>query len=144
MGLDRNSIIGFSLIILIYLGFTIYNSKEESEYLKKHPKTEKSENKYPVGDSSNGIANDTIKTNTANAKPLEKVDTTNSQKLGGFTSFALGNEQLITIENEDCIYTFSNKGGVIKKVELKDYKTFTKKPLILFEDHGNDLIFRLF
>ena len=45
------------------------------------------------------------------------------------------NEQLTTIENDDCIYTFPIKEGY-KKVSLKRYKTFEQQPLIAFEDNG--------
>jgi len=46
---------------------------------------------------------------------------------------AQGTPQLITVENEDVRLVFNTKGGVIEEVELKDYKTYTKEPLILVD-----------
>ena len=144
MGFDKNTVIGIVLIMLIFFGFEIYNVKQQAEYEKTHPKSKTDASKYPTGDSAKNNANDTIPVTANTPAELTKVtDSVINQNLGNFAAFAQGNEQIITIENEDCIYTFSNKGGVIKKVELKGYKTSTKKPLILFEDHGADF-FRQF
>jgi len=48
-----------------------------------------------------------------------------------------GSEKLITLENKDIRVKLSTKGGRICSVELKDYKTFDKKPLILFDGEQN-------
>ncbi len=139
MNFDKNTVIGIALIILIFLGFSIYTSQQEAKYLKEHPKKAEQVSKYPGADTNKSTAiNDSAKSTVA-VKTV--ADSASSASFGSFAAFANGTEQLTTIENEDCIYTFSNKGGVIKKVELKEYKTFTKKPLILFEDHGNDFNF---
>ena len=139
MGFDKNTITGVLLIMLIFFGFEIYNVKQQAAYEKAHPKAKTEASKYPVGDSAIATKDSTISTNsTALAKV---VDSVKAQSLGSFASFAQGSEQLITVENENCIYTLSNKGGVIKKVELKGYFTSTKKPLILFEDHGDEFNF---
>lgn len=138
MNFDKNTVIGIALIIIIFLGFSIYTSQQEAKYLKEHPKQEEQAGKYPGPDSTKAIDSTLAKEEVA---PQPKADSASAAALGSFAAFSNGTEQLTTIENEDCIYTFSNKGGVIKKVELKNYKTFTKKPLILFEDKGNDFNF---
>jgi uncharacterized protein YneF (UPF0154 family) len=38
MNFDKNTVIGIALIILIFLGFSIYTSQQEAKYLKEHPK----------------------------------------------------------------------------------------------------------
>ena len=142
MGFDKNTVIGIALIMLIFFGFEIYNVKQQAEYEKTHPKSKTDASKYPTGDSAKNNTNDSIRVTANTPAELTKVtDSEINQNLGSFAAFAQANEQLTIIENEDCIYTFSNKGGVIKKVVLKDYKTSTKKPLILFEDHGTDFNF---
>nr|MBA2408195.1 membrane protein insertase YidC [Chitinophagales bacterium] len=45
-------------------------------------------------------------------------------------------EQHITIENELMKVMFSNKGGHVASVELKKYKTFDQKPLVLFDERN--------
>jgi YidC/Oxa1 family membrane protein insertase len=138
MGFDKNTVIGIVLIMLIFFGFEIYNVKQQADYEKTHPKSKTEASKYPVGDSTASVKDSTVAATTVQQNIN---DSAKAQSFGSFASYTQGNEQFITIENEDCIYTFSNKGGVIKKVELKEYKTFTKKPLILFEDHGADFNF---
>ena len=54
-------------------------------------------------------------------------------KYGVFASSAEGSEQTWTIENKLQKLTFTNKGGFLKQVELKDYKTYDSLPLISFD-----------
>ena len=54
-------------------------------------------------------------------------------KYGVFAGSAEGEEQFVTIENQLQRLTFSNKGGFLKQVELKDYKTYDSLPLIPFD-----------
>ena len=54
-------------------------------------------------------------------------------KYGAFASASNGEEQLWTVENKLQRITFSSKGGFIKEVELKDYKTYDSLPLISFD-----------
>ncbi len=58
----------------------------------------------------------------------------NQQQYGEFAEAAEGTSQLITIENEDVRYVFNTKGGIIQEVELKEYKTYAKDPLILIDE----------
>lgn len=54
-------------------------------------------------------------------------------KYGVFAGAAEGSEQTWTIENKLQRLTFSNKGGFLKQVELKEYKTYDSLPLISFD-----------
>lgn len=54
-------------------------------------------------------------------------------KYGVFAGSVQGTEQTFTIENKLQRLTFSNKGGFLKQVELKDYKTYDSLPLISFD-----------
>ena len=54
-------------------------------------------------------------------------------KYGVFAPSAEGEEQTWTIENQLQKLTFSNKGGFLKQVELKNYKTYDSLPLISFD-----------
>lgn len=71
--------------------------------------------------------------NAANVKPqdlvaarvdsLKRDSATRISTAGDFTTAAIGNEQLVTIENNLMKVTFTNKGAQVKKVELKNYKS---------------------
>ena len=140
MNFDKNTITGIILILFIFIGFTYYTSYEQEQYLKKHPKQTAKVDSTVTKDSitANAITStdSTAKTNIASTP----IDSTNLPS-GQFGAFANGSEQFITIENDDCIYTLSNKGGIVKKVDLKEYKTFVKTPLILFDDKGDGFNF---
>ena len=54
-------------------------------------------------------------------------------KYGIFAVSSQGSDQTWTIENKLQKLTFSSKGGFLKQVELKDYKTYDSLPLISFD-----------
>lgn len=55
-----------------------------------------------------------------------------------FGAATAGTNQLITLENKDLRIQLSALGGRIYSVELKNYKTYDKKPLILFTGADNN------
>ncbi len=57
----------------------------------------------------------------------------NTDLYGVFGNAAAGDEEFYILENNLIKATFSNKGGRIYSVELKDYKTHDSLPLILFD-----------
>jgi YidC/Oxa1 family membrane protein insertase len=61
-----------------------------------------------------------------------------------FATAAKGEEKFFVIENEVQKITLSSKGAQIKSIELKKYKTFDHKPLILFTDKTNSLSYQFF
>ena len=58
-------------------------------------------------------------------------------KYGIFAGAAEGEEQTWTIETQLQKLTFSNKGGFLKQVELKEYKTYDSLPLISFDPEAS-------
>ena len=54
-------------------------------------------------------------------------------KYGIFAVSSQGSEKTWAIENKLQKLTFSSKGGFLKQVELKDYKTYDSLPLISFD-----------
>ncbi len=69
--------------------------------------------------------------NAAPALPDSVQQILHQQQYGNLAAAAKGTSQLITVENKDLRLVFNTKGGVIEEVELKNYKTYTKEPLIL-------------
>ncbi|HYQ56795.1 MAG TPA: membrane protein insertase YidC, partial [Draconibacterium sp.] len=66
----------------------------------------------------------------------EKVD-----ELGAFSVASVGTEEFTTLENNQVKITFSNKGGRIYAVELKEYNRYDSTQLILFD--GPETLFGL-
>jgi YidC/Oxa1 family membrane protein insertase len=60
---------------------------------------------------------------------------------GVFSDAAEGEQEFYTLENEKVIVKFASKGGRPYSVEVKEYKTFDQKPLILFD--GDSTVFKL-
>ncbi|NVJ48175.1 MAG: membrane protein insertase YidC, partial [Cytophagia bacterium] len=71
------------------------------------------------------------------AAPTVNRDSLLDSQYGAFASAMSGTEETFIIETEKAKYNFSTKGGSIQSVELKDYLTHTKEPLILFDESSN-------
>ncbi len=145
--MDRNSIIGILLIFAILVVFSLINqpSKEEIEAAKQRrdslmlvqQETERAQQLKQQESASNVPATAGL-TDTADTRDLarQKMD-----QFGVFGTVALGEEAFYTLENNLMKVTFSNKGGRIYSVELKNYQTHDSLPLILFE--GDKTLFGL-
>ncbi|TVP42926.1 MAG: membrane protein insertase YidC [Mongoliibacter sp.] len=75
--------------------------------------------------------------------PLDEPDSiqdVNAQRqFGVFAAMTKGQEDLVKIENDKMIVTFSTKGAEIKEVELKEFKTWDQRPLLLLDENSSDL-----
>jgi YidC/Oxa1 family membrane protein insertase len=61
-----------------------------------------------------------------------KIDSAqNKQAEGGFTGAGNGPEQITVVENDVMKVSFTNKGGYPKSIELKNFKKYNGKPVIL-------------
>ena len=69
------------------------------------------------------------------SKAAVKLDS--AQLKGAFGSALAGTEKFITLENKDLRLKLTTHGGRIYSVELKNFKTFDGKPLILFDGAQN-------
>ena len=139
--MDRNTIIGLVLILVVFIGFSYLNkpSQESIEAARR-----KQDSIAQVE-----LQRQIIEAQKEQAKKEEIIATTdsisdfdtNKDKFGVFVSGVTGEEQFVTLENNLMKVKVSTKGGRIYSVELKDYKTYDSLPLILFE--GNDNSFGL-
>ncbi len=112
MGFDRNTIIGFVLLAVLFFAYFWYTAESQRTAMELEKKRQDS---------------------LAALKP--KVDTTlwktdsmriarvqDSLAAGELAAAALGEESLTVLENNLMKLTFSNKGGWLKQVELKKHK----------------------
>lgn len=143
--MDKNSILGLSIIGLIIVAYSIFNQPSADEVKAMQQKQDsiakvetekkalaaKTAASMPVAES---LKDTTMLSDSAKAE-LEK------QKFGDFASAASGTEQVLTLENNLIKVLLSSKGGRIKSVELKNYKTWDKKPLLLMA--GDSSVFNL-
>jgi len=137
--MDRNTIVGILLIFTILIGFSYFNKPSEKQLeAAKHTRDSlelvRAEKQKEIEAAAKldslktsgqaGISSDSLTAENADAL---------KDKFGVFASESVGKEKFYIIENNLLKVTFSNKGGRIYSVELKNYKTNEDKPLILFE-----------
>ncbi len=136
--MDKNTIAGLVLIFVILFTASYFNKPSEKEI----------ENLRIKADSINMAEAAKAREVTKQAEIstiqpiISKSDSSTVQNdltnlYGVFASAAKGEEKFITLENNLMKVIISNKGGKIFSVELKDYKRYNGKPLILFEGEEN-------
>ncbi len=65
-----------------------------------------------------------------------------AERMGLFSNAALGEQSFYVLENEVLRLTINTRGGHVHSAELKEYKTYDKEPLLLF-DGGEENEFTL-
>lgn len=113
MNFDRNTIVGFIVLAILFLGFFWYNSQEQLKLQKQRAEQARIDS---IAKAKQIIAN----------PPATKTDTTHTvapiDSNNRFQQATQGTEQLTSIENDLIKVTFTNKGGQVKSVELKKFK----------------------
>ncbi len=136
--MDKKSIIGIVLIFAILVVFSIVNqpSKEEIE-ATKHRRDSialvEKQNELLLQqqiEQQAALENSTVESDSVNT---ENQVQKNTEQFGIFGAAAVGSEEFYTLENNLMKITFSNKGGRIYSVELKNYQTNDSLPLMLFD-----------
>lgn len=114
MKFDRNTILGFAVLAVLFIGYFVYTSKEESAYMKKKAIADSIENAKHPKPQVDTVANriDSIRMDSLNR-------ITNA---GVFKKASSDTEQLVYAENDLIKIAFTNKGGQPKWVELKKFK----------------------
>lgn len=129
--MDKNTLTGLLIIGVIFLGFTWYGNNQQAEVLKVQA-TIDSINNVEIAKTEEALrAQPEFQLNDSIAKV--RRDETLKQAYGNELFLAKKNkEEQYTIQNDKVIIGLSTLGATINSVELKDYKTWNNKPLILF------------
>ncbi|HXS35939.1 MAG TPA: membrane protein insertase YidC [Flavipsychrobacter sp.] len=128
--MDRNSVIGFGLLIVLLIGYVMYNQHEQKvyqaqkmsdsvAYAKVHPK--------PLVDSSKA------------AKQVAVADSLNDSLRRSMPPAYSGKAQNVTLENKKLALQFTSKGAFPVSAQIKGFKTYYQKPLYIFNGKGNML-----
>jgi YidC/Oxa1 family membrane protein insertase len=118
MKLDKNTVIGFVLLGILFISFFVYNNKQAQAYQAYEQHIKDSIGKLNAS-KAQGV--DSVKAKMA---ALEQDSMKKVEMAGSLKNAAIGNEQTTLLENDLVKVTFTNKGGKIKSVELKKYKSF--------------------
>jgi len=131
--MDRNQIIGFSLIAVLFMVYIFFFGPEPQPI---PPVTKIETTQTPSADSAQVATQVT-------ALPDSVVTKQFSEKLGVFAAGGIGKEEEVVLENANLQVTLSTKGGNVKKVLLKNYTTFYKQPLYLSDENSSQQSFKV-
>lgn len=146
---SKETIIGYILIGVLMVGFIFYQNKKVAEEQQKKDALKKSEqvNKAKAATQPKPALTNTPADSTVIASVSDSTGAINdsAQLTSEYGAFALarqGIEKTFTLENDEQRIVLTNKGAQIKSIELKNYKTSDKKPLILYTDKTNQLSYQ--
>jgi YidC/Oxa1 family membrane protein insertase len=125
MKTDKNTVIGFVLLGILFIGYFWFSSRQQQSILKDQKRIEDSVARVKAAQQPK------IDTIAAKADSVRRDSTEKLAAAGTFQSAAIGTEQLTTVENDVVKVTFTNKGAQPKSVELKKYKSYDSSNVIL-------------
>lgn len=124
--MDRNSAIGLTLIAVLLLVYFNY-------FAPAPPEPSNQESQITGIDS---ITNELLP-DEAMTRADSSSDSLLSKQYGDLANLISGTEKATTVENNELAITLTNKGGVIKEVRLKKFKTYSQEPLLLVSPTSN-------
>jgi len=131
--MDKKSVLALILITGVIIVWMMYLSTQQRPI-------------EPNEKFKNVLAKDTTKTDTLvnkqdtiKSKQQAPRDEINNDKYGYFSQFTTGTYKSITIENKYQKITLATKGANIKKLIIKDFKTWNGKPVNLINNKKGDL-----
>jgi len=149
--MDKNTIIGLVIISVLLIGYMFLSRPSKEEIAERQRVQDSIAHDQMVKEEEARVAAELLKEEAEKAEKEaaamadtlspEQIDSIRNIKLrnehGIFAKAVVGENKFTVIENNKMIITFLNKGGKIYSVQLKDYVTFNKEPLVLFENDEN-------
>ncbi|MBN1413707.1 MAG: membrane protein insertase YidC [Bacteroidales bacterium] len=134
--MDRNSILGIILIAAILILWGVFFGPDKKEMAER-----KRQQDSLALVLKQQAEQQQIKQSAADTITIQAVDSTDIKRieqLGEFSFAAKGESKYVTIENDLIKLTISTLGGKPYSVELKNYKTHSRTPVILFSGDSTE------
>lgn len=143
--MDRNTVIGLSLLFVLFILWQQLMAPSQEQIAAEKRRQDSLE----LLERQRARRAKTTKERTPAAPVAALPDSLMVKQLAGkmgpFATAGIGQEQFYTLENEQVKITFSNKGGRIRRVLLKQHYKMVqdsnrqdqKQPLYLFDDPNN-------
>lgn len=116
MKFDRNTILGFLILAALFFGYFFYTNKDQASLRKKQAQEQAIKDSILQANSAK-IDSTTLVKDSVAADSISRTI-----KEGNFQGSTTGTEQVVVLENELMKVSFTNKGGQVKMVELKQFK----------------------
>jgi YidC/Oxa1 family membrane protein insertase len=129
MKTDKNTVIGFVLLGVLFFVYFWYSNKQSSELQVAKQKQEDSVRRVNAANVK------PVDTAVARIDSLKRDSSTRLSAAGDFTTAAIGTEQLVTVKNQLMAVTFTTKGAQVKSVELFNYKKADGTNVVLAENN---------
>jgi YidC/Oxa1 family membrane protein insertase len=131
---DKNTVIGFALLAILFFAYFAITSKQSREAQMAQQKEQKIKDSIANANKPKVNPTDSLK-NVQDSIDREKNKVQGAA--GSFAPYLVGSEQITTIENEVFSIGFSNKGGRPAKITLKKFSNYNKKPVQLLGDSAD-------
>lgn len=126
--MDKKTLIGLIVIGAILFGFTWYNASIQQKYAQEQ---------QALTATQETESTDTIVPEVRQPDTLQAADQLERHIGSSLFQATTGTEKKIEVENDLMKVIFSNKGGKVASVVLKDYLTYQGTPLVLFPDSAS-------
>lgn len=125
--MDKNTVLGFILIMAVLIGFSYFNRPSEEELRQQQIQDEEA-----IAAQESEQKDETVKVRQVETKPCDTVFMRNNST-----------PQITYLKNEELSIGISSRGGEIAQAVLKKYKDQQRKPLTLYNSKDARLNFVL-
>jgi hypothetical protein len=115
MNFDRNTVIGFVLLALLFFGYFYLLNTEQSEMRQRQAREQFVRDSLAAAQAP-ALDTQKLVLDSARAVALER-----KAQAGSFTPATDSNARIYTLENKQVKVQFTTSGGQIQQVELKGY-----------------------
>lgn len=128
--MDKKTIIGIVLMSLIFIGYVIFNSKQQAEYQEYLEQVQTQEQALA---ETQATAESLLESNAADdpATALSEAEAAQQREISMFGQSLIdakaATAQSVTLENDYLTAEFTTRGAVMQKVVLADYTKFAPK-----------------
>ncbi|MBP5337458.1 MAG: membrane protein insertase YidC [Bacteroidales bacterium] len=139
--MDKNSIIGFVLIAVIFIGFTIFQSNQSRKRLELQAQLDsisRAENlERQLAEAERTVA-------LTDSLPEAQAAPASIYKDTLLEAASHAQEEIITLENSKLKIQFTTRGAQPYAVQVKDYKNYDSTDLYLFKPGGAEYSLSLY
>jgi YidC/Oxa1 family membrane protein insertase len=152
--MDRNTIIGFTLIIAILFGWTWWTAPNKEEAAQAKRQADSLANVQALQQAARAAAavvavqTDTARTNNNPAAQFPLTDSAlqivMNGRFGPFAPAAEGQVQQVVLANEQLEVRLSTKGAAPTWIRLKEFNSYQGEPLLLADPDSGHFTYRFF